>query len=388
MNNIATQTARRIMAFAAAALLAGAARTPAQTPPATVIPQLYLGHLGLTITGAVGSNYLVQCVTDLAQSNNWQTLTNFALPGSPYLWVDTSGAATHHRYYRVVAPSPYVPAGMVLIPAGAFVMGDTFGEGWSDELPLHTNYVSAFYMDTNLVSYALWQQVYSWAITHGYSFESGAAGKAANHPAQSMSWYDAVKWCNARSEKEGRVPAYYTDAGLSVPYRDGETDVQTDWVRWGSGYRLPTEAEWEKAARGGVSGQRFPWGNLISQTNANYYGATGSYSYDLGPSGYNAIGDYPATTPGTSPVGSFAANGYGLYDMAGNVWQWCWDRYGGYSSSSQADPRGSASGSYRVYRGGGWYDYAFRCRAAVRYFYTPGYRSNYIGFRSVLPSGQ
>ena len=206
MNNIATQTARRIMAFAAAALLAVAARTPAQTPPATVVPQLYLGYLGLTITGAVGSNYLVQCVTDLAQSNNWQTLTNFALPGSPYLWVDTSGAATNHRYYRVVAPSPYVPAGMVLIPAGPFVMGDTFGEGWSDELPLHTNYVSAFYMDTNLVSYALWQQVYGWAITHGYSFDYGS-GKAANHPAQSMSWYDAVKWCNARSEKEGRVPA-------------------------------------------------------------------------------------------------------------------------------------------------------------------------------------
>ena len=97
--------------------------------------------------------------------------------------------------------SPAVPAGMVLIPAGSFVMGETFGGAYSSELPLHTNYVSAFYMDTNLVSYALWQQVYSWAITHGYSFEYGAAGKAANHPAQSMTWYDAVKWCNARSEK-------------------------------------------------------------------------------------------------------------------------------------------------------------------------------------------
>ena len=384
MNNIATQTARRTMAFAAAALLAVAARTPAQTPPATVIPQLYLGHLGLTITGAVGSNYLVQCVTDLTQSNNWQTLTNFALPGSPYLWVDTSGAATNHLYYRVIAPSPCTPAGMVLIPAGSFVMGDTFGEGSSNELPLHTNHVSAFYMDTNLVSYALWQQVYNWAIANGYSFDYGAAGKAANHPAQDMTWYDAVKWCNARSEQEGRVPAYYTDAGLSVRYRAGQVAA---YVSWSSGYRLPTEAEWEKAARGGASGQRFPWGNLISQTNANYYGSTG-YSYDLGPNGYNAIGNYPATSPGTSPVGYFAANGYGLYDMAGNVFQWCWDWYGSYSSSSQTDPRGPSSGSFRVDRGGSWYDYAIYCRAADRYGNYPTYRFNNLGFRSVLPPGQ
>ena len=372
------------MAFAAAALLAGAARTPAQTPPATVIPQLYLGHLGLTITGAVGSNYLVQYVTDLAQSNNWQTLTSFALPRSPYLWVDTSGAATNHLYYRVIAPGPYVPAGMVLIPAGAFVMGDTFGEGWSTELPLHTSYVSAFYMDTNLVSYELWQQVYNWALTHGYSFDNAGSGKASTHPVQTISWYDAVKWCNARSEQEGRVPAYYTDAGLSVRYRAGQVAA---YVSWSSGYRLPTEAEWEKAARGGLSGQRFPWGNLISQTNANYQAYTGTYSYDLGPNGYNSIGSIGGS-PYTSPVGSFVTNGYGLYDMVGNVWQRCWDWYGSYSSGLQTNPRGPSSGSYRVLRGGSWGDGAIYCRAAYRGHNYPTDRYISLGFRSVLPPGQ
>jgi formylglycine-generating enzyme len=285
------------------------------------------------------------------------------------------------------------PAGMVFIPAGSFTMGDTFSEGVGDDLPLHTVYVSAFYMDRYDVTKALWDDVYNWAITHGYSFDyaDSGQGKAANHPAQSMTWYDAVKWCNARSEKEGRVPAYYTDAGLSVRYRTGQVAPN---VNWNSGYRLPTEAEWEKAARGGASGQRFPWGNTILWGQANYYsywsGATPYYPYDVNPtSGYN-----PAWTSGgtqyTTPVGSFAANGYGLYDMAGNVWEWCWDWYGSYSSGAQTDPRGPASGSYRMHRGGSWYDYAFGCRAAFRgtNYGAPSGGSSGVGFRSVLPSGQ
>ena len=244
-------------------------------------------------------------------------------------------------------------------------------------------------MDKYDVTKALWDEVYNWATNHGYSFDyaDSGQGKAANHPAHSLTWYDAVKWCNARSEKENKTPAYYTDAGLSVPYRGGQTDVQNDWVNWSSGYRLPTEAEWEKAARGGLSGQRFPWGDTISESQANYYGDTGNYSYDLGPNGYNATfatGGFPYT----SPAGYFGANGYGLYDMAGNVWEWCWDWYGAYSSGSQPDPRGPTSGSYRVLRGGGWHSYAFNCRTADRGSNYPTGSIYGIGFRPVLPPGQ
>ena len=190
------------------------------------------------------------------------------------------------QFYRVRGTTP-AAVGMVLIPAGSFAMGNCMGpgDGDSDELPLHTVFVSAFYMDTHLVSKALWDQVYQWAITNGYRFDYAGLGKAASHPVQTINWYDVVKWCNARSEKEGRTPAYYTAAAQTNVYRTGQTNVLNGWVKWTAGYRLPTEAEWEKSARGGAAGHRFPWSDVdtISHTRANYYADTNSYAYDVSP---------------------------------------------------------------------------------------------------------
>jgi formylglycine-generating enzyme required for sulfatase activity len=167
-----------------------------------------------------------------------------------------------------------------------------------------------------------------------------------------MNWYDAVKWCNARSQQAGRTPVYYKDANFTQVYSNGLGSA-TVFAKWAAnGYRLPTEAEWEKAARGGLSGQRFPWGDLIDRDQANYLGVPGTFSYDLGPDGYN-----PAFTNGTprftSPVGSFPSNGYGLNDMVGNTFQWCWDYYGNYGLPTTTDPTGPAGPlSYRILRGG------------------------------------
>ena len=343
-----------------------------------------------TIQSDLGVTNQIQYCTNLNQTN-WVVLTNLVVTESPYWFVDVGAPPAPRRFYRVLAlgtNSP-VPPGMALIPAGSFTMGNCMdpGEGYPDELPLHTVYVSAFYMDKYLVTKSLWDTVYQWAIGHGYSFDDVGSGKGVSHPVYWINWYDCVKWCNARSEQEGRVPAYYTSAGQTTVYRSGQAGVQTNWVKWSSGYRLPTEAEWEKAARGGLSGHRFPWGDTISESRANYYGNTGSYSYDLGPNGFNAAFTTGAT-PYTSPAGYFGANRYGLYDMAGNVWEWCWDWYGGYSSGSQTDPRGPASGSYRVDRCGGCYADAVNCRAAYRSLDYPTDRFTDVGFRSVLPPGQ
>ena len=163
-----------------------------------------------------------------------------------------------------------IPPGMALIPAGVFTMGDSL-DGERDAIPTVSITVSAFYMDVNLVSYARWQSVYYWATSHGYSFVNAGAGNAANQPVQRVDWYDSVKWCNARSQQAGLTPVYYTDAGFTQVYTNGDVDaVYPNWAA--NGYRLPTEAEWEKAARGGLSGQRFPWGNVITENLANYYG--------------------------------------------------------------------------------------------------------------------
>ena len=333
----------------------------------------------------LGITNQIQCCTNLSQSN-WLVLTNLVVTQSPYRFVDADAPPAPQRFYRVLAlgtNSP-PPSGMALIPAGAFTMGNCMdpSEGWSDELPLHTVYVSAFYMDKYDVTKALWDTVYQWAIAHGYAFDNAGSGKASTHPVQTIDWYDCVKWCNARSEKEGKTPAYYTDAGLSVRYRSGQV---APYVNWSAGYRLPTEAEWEKAARGGLSGQRFPWGNTISESQANYYGCTNcGLSYDLGPyTGWNTnfdTGGYSFT----SPVGHFVPNGYGLYDMAGNVMEWCWDWYGTpYGQPTTNNPTGPATGSNRVLRGGSWDDYAELARCANRYDGLPNFAHVYIGFRCV-----
>src|SRR5579859_1931583 len=361
--------------------------------PAGVQPapgQLILGAAGtnnqtILFWPPSATNYVLQCNTNPA-STNWMFATDVvpAVYGSQtaVAVADTAPA----RFFRLMQ-IPTTSDGMALIPPGSFTMGDAL-DGESDAIPTNV-FVSAVYMDTNLVTSNRWQAVYAYATSQGYGFDFGdGLGKAANHPVQTVNWYDVVKWSNARSQLAGLTPVYYTDAGMTQVYSNGDTDaVYANWTA--SGYRLPTEAEWEKAARGGLSGQRFPWGDTISESQANYKGSTNDYSYDFGPTGYNtnyAAGGFPYT----SPVGAFSANGYGLYDMAGNVFEWCWDWYAGtpYPAGSPylggSDPRGPASSPVggRVLRGGSWGGLAGFARCAYRGFSTV-ITPYAIGFRCV-----
>jgi len=270
------------------------------------------------------------------------------------------------------------------IAAGTYSIGNLVGDSDIRDADAVTIPMSSYYMAVNDTTKAQWDAVRIWAGSHGYSDLATGAGKAADHPVQMVSWYDAVKWANAASEQEGLTPCYSVSAGV---YRTGKIDsVTCDWSA--NGYRLPTEAEWEVGARGGLTGKRFPWGDIIGHDNANY--VAGSYSYEASaPSGYHPtykVGGYPYT----SPVGSFPANDYGLYDMAGNVYQWCWDLYGSYVA--ERDPRGTTSGTRRVLRGGIWGYYANIARTARRASDLPGSTNDVYGFRLVrgergTPSG-
>ena len=279
-----------------------------------------------------------------------------------------------------------IPDGFVLIPAGSFQMGDQSNPlvGNSNELPVHTVYVSEFYMAKYETTKELWDSVRAWGMSNGHGYDLAAgASKGANHPLHSISWHDMIKWCNARSEMENLVPCYNVGGVL---YKTGQNNnVVCDWSA--NGYRLPTEAEWEKAARGGVPEKNFPWGtDKINHSNANYKGNSAAFSYDT--SGYTTYTYHPDYTAGgypcTAPVDSFAPNDYGLYNMAGNVWEWCWDWHSSYGSDSQPNPHGPILGLNRVDRGGGWsWSNANYCRSSYRDGEGPDPESfnNELGFR-------
>jgi alpha-tubulin suppressor-like RCC1 family protein/formylglycine-generating enzyme required for sulfatase activity len=266
------------------------------------------------------------------------------------------------------------PAGMVVIPAGTFLMGENTDPACPEACPEHLVYVSAFYMDATEVTKGEWDVVAAWASTHGYDITPVVGGgvKGPNHPVWNISWYCAVKWANAKSEMAELTPAYYTDSSQTTVYRAGDVDVDVGWVKWdANGYRLPTEAEWERAVRGGYEGLRFPWGNTISFVNANYHSYAGTgwgAAYDLGDGSGNG-GQHPlysgegVPSPWTSPVGSFAPNAYGLYDVSGNLYEWVWDIYDANYYQQQTllspsvNPHGPSSavaGIGRILRGGGW----------------------------------
>jgi formylglycine-generating enzyme required for sulfatase activity len=191
---------------------------------------------------------------------------------------------------------------------------------------------------------------------------------------------------------EGLTPCYYTDAARTLVFRTQNDNTMVNWSA--NGYRLPTEAEWEKAARGGLVGKRFPWGDTISHSQANFsnggtFPICNDVTYQTGTTGLHPTYGQ-GREPHTSPVGSFAPNEYGLYDMAGNVNEMCWSCYDYYPSRLEVDPRGSDGSKLSIWgtmrsdwmiRGGSWHNCASQCRVAARLLDEVEVRN--CGFRTV-----
>ena len=278
-------------------------------------------------------------------------------------------------------PAPWrePPEGFRRIPGGTFQMGD-HTRSLNHSLPVHAVTLGEFYLKEVPVTYAQWREVVDWA-THPdrgekrYQFANegraggGRSGGDPGHPVTGVDWYDVLKWCNARSEMENREPVYYREAEHVRVYRRGREDLTPERVRWGAnGYRIPTEAEWERAARGGLEDQRYSWGNgEVRPNRANFWNSN--------------------ENNGTSPVRAYPPNGYGLYDMSGNVWEWTWNRWGSFSAEAVRDPLGPLSATHRVTRGGSWSNPASQLQVAYRRVTFPTNNYPRIGFR-IAVSGE
>ncbi len=314
-------------------------RTAAQTP-AELGLQTYAG---LTITGAVGTVYSIESTTNLPPTTRWRFVTLLLLPASPYVWVDTSAPATGQRYYRAVAENYTVPANMIYLPPGAFTMGSPTnevdrqtGEGPQTTVTLR----EGFWIGKHEVTQAEYE-----ALTGlNPSYFRGDPSR----PVDSVSWFEATDYCVRLTRQEQAAGRIATN----------------------SVYRLPTEAEWEYACRSGTS-TRFSYGEDAGYTQL------ANYAWHAGNSGQ-----------ATHSVGQKLPNPWGLFDLHGNLWEWCQDWWDAYVGGNAIDPQGPATGSERVIRGGGWLYQARFCRSAQRNALSPDRSGSGVGFRVVLDPGQ
>jgi formylglycine-generating enzyme required for sulfatase activity len=296
---------------------------------------------GLSLSGTAGTVYAIQASTNFARPDAWRCISLLKLPASPYSVPGTTPSASGSRFYRAVAMSR---TNMVFVSPGTFTMGSPTNEvdRYYDEGPQMTVTLSqGFWM----AIFPVTQQEYQSVMTNNPSHFTGDP----NLPVEQVTWSNATNYCANLTRRElasGQIPA-------------------------GLAYRLPTEAEWEYACRAGTS-TRFYYGDDIG------YGSLASQVWYLNNSSSH-----------TQPVGQKPPNPWGLYDICGNVWEWCQDWYGTYPGGSTANPQGPATGEFRVLRGGSWDDPAWNARSACRYGDTPDWISDYYGFRVVLaPCGQ
>jgi len=275
--------------------------------------------------------------------------------------MNSFSAINSHVNPSVLVSEQTAPEGFVLLPAGSFMMGSPNNESGrdNDERQHEVTITHPFYMQTHEVTQGEWETLMENNPSY-FSSSGDGANCGSDCPVETVNWWEALAYANALSNSEGLEECYVLSGCENRAGNDMEcTDVL---LNSDCGYRLPTEAEWEYAARAGTR--------------------TAFYSGERTPDDIAWHGE-DWNTGSTHQVGQLEANSWGLYDMSGNVFEWCWDWYGSYESSPVTDPMGPDSGSPRVLRGGAWiYSYS-SVRSARRYFYSPNNRRRYSGFRLV-----
>ncbi len=283
---------------------------------------------------------------------------------------------------------PVPPSGFSYIPASSFGMGSPESERVivrtssepidpSDETLHQAILTRGFFIGQTEVSFAEWTAVRNWGLENGYEDlpvgqsggpDPGGQPNPSTHPLTLVSWFDVIKWLNAKSERDRLVPCYTINGAI---YREGEANPKCDFEA--SGYRLPTESEWEYACRAG-SPEAFYTGPIQEPDSVPLDPNLDQAGWYQGNSGNDtrAVGDP-----------SKAENDFGLRDMHGNVVEWCWDWYGPYAAPEMIDPTGPSSGELRVARGGAFSSLAAQCRSAYRSKLTPSLTSDSVGFRIV-----
>ena len=251
------------------------------------------------------------------------------------------------------------PQGMVFVEGGSFDMGDNTS---SNTKPIHKVSVSSFYISKYETTQAEYQNIMG---------KNPSSFKGSNLPVETVSWFDAIKYCNAKSKKEGLAVAYSETTGDLL---DSSGNVTSDITKV-SGYRLPTEAEWEYAARGGNKSQGYTYSGGNSPDEIAVYEENSYKKRKISI-------DY-----GTHIVGSKKSNELGIYDMTGNVWEWCTDFYddGYYNNSTNINPVNTKSSDSRVYRGGSWGSSPDRLRIGTRFYSI--FANDYVGFRLARTGG-
>ena len=337
------------------------ARQSSAQPQPSLGLRFSAGQPTLSLTGTVGTVYSIQYATGLSPTNPWVDRTLLQAQGAMNDWADPSAPMPGQRFYRAVSVAAPADTNLVFIQPGTFTMGSPTNEAERDgKESQHTVTISrGFWIGKYLVT----QGDYLAVMGSNPSYFTAANGYSddATLPVEQVSWNDATNYCVLRTQQERAAGRISTNCA----------------------YRLPTESEWEYAARAGTM-TAFYLGSILESGDANF---NGIYGYDADSGSVLNSGGINLQT--TTPVGSYAASPWGLYDMIGNVWELCQDWFGTYPTGSVIDPQGPATGMYRVIRGGDWNNYAVYSRSAERNIVSsPSFKYYTIGLRVVLAQGQ